>query len=102
MICHTVVQATIAGWRYAFAHPEEALDIVMKFVNAAHVPTNRVHQQWMLERLRTMILPAGEQSPIGTLNQQDYYRTAETLKNDGTIQEIPDFSQFYINCAKLR
>jgi NitT/TauT family transport system substrate-binding protein len=99
LICRNFVQATIAGWRYAFAHPEEALDIVMKYVNAAHVPTNRVHQKWMLERLRTMILPAGAQSPIGTLNRQDYRRTAESLKNDGSIKEIPDFSQFYINCA---
>ena len=97
-VCRAFVQGTIAGWQYAFAHPEEALDIVMKYVDAAHVPTNRVHQKWMLERMRTMILAAGPRGPIGGLDPDDYYRAAATLKADGTIKEIPDFSKFYCDC----
>ena len=80
-VCRAFVQGTIAGWQYAFAHPEEALDIVMKYVDEAHVPTNRVHQQWMLERMRTMILAAGPRGPIGGLDPDDYYRAAATLKD---------------------
>ena len=98
-LCRKFVQATIAGWRYAFEHPDEALDIVMKHVNAAHVPTNRGHQKWMLERLRTLMLPGGPQGPMGVLEGADYQRLAETLKNDGLITSIPDFSQFFVNCA---
>jgi NitT/TauT family transport system substrate-binding protein len=98
-ICRQFVQATIAGWRYAFAHPKEALDIVMKYVNAAHVPTNRIHQKWMLERMRTMILAGGPRGPIDDLDPKDYQRAAETLKEDGTIKDIPDFAQFYHDCA---
>ncbi len=98
-LCRAFVQASIAGWQYAFAHPEEALDIVMKYVEAAHVPTDRMHQKWMLEHLRTMILPSGPGGPVGGLEPQDYYRTAESLKVDGTIKAIPDYSQFYCDCA---
>ncbi len=96
-VCRGFAQASIAGWQYAFAHPEEALDIVMKYVDAAHVPTDRVHQKWMLEHLRTMILARGR--PVGSLDPEDYYRTAEALKMDGTIKAIPNFSDFYHDCA---
>ena len=97
--CRQFVQGSIAGWQYAFAHPEEALDIVMKYVDAAHVPTDRVHQKWMLERMRDLILPGGGEIPLGTLAREDYLRVAETLKNEGIIQEIPDFSQFMVDGA---
>ncbi len=97
-VCRAFVQGSIAGWQYALAHPEEALDIIMKYVDAAHVPTNRVHQQWMLERMRTMVLAEGPRGPIGGLDPEDYYRAAETLKADGTIKEIPDFNKFYCDC----
>jgi NitT/TauT family transport system substrate-binding protein len=97
-VCRAFVQGSIAGWQYAFAHFEETLDIVMKYVDEAHVPTNRIHQQWMLERMRTMVLAAGPRGPIGGLDPDDYYRAAATLKADGTIKEIPDFSKFYCDC----
>ncbi|MGA7578169.1 MAG: ABC transporter substrate-binding protein [Desulfobaccales bacterium] len=98
-VCRAFVRASIAGWQYAFAHPEEALNIVMKYVDAAHVPTDRVHQRWMLEHLRPLILDPGSGRPVGSLNREDYYRTAAALKMDGTIKAIPDFSQFYHDCA---
>ena len=97
-VCRAFVRGSIAGWQYALAHFEETLDIVMKYVDEAHVPTNRMHQQWMLERMRTMVLAAGPRGPIGGLDPDDYYRAAGTLKADGTIKEIPDFSKFYCDC----
>ena len=49
----------------------------------------------MLERMRDLILPGGGEIPLGTLAREDYLRVAETLKNEGIIKEIPDFSKFY-------
>lgn len=89
------VQSSIAGWRYAFAHPEEALDIVMKYVDAANAGTDRVHQKWMLERMRDIILPPGADIPLGTLRQEDYERVAAELQKSGMIDRIPDFLNFY-------
>ena len=96
--CVAFVQATIQGWKYAFAHPDEALDIVMKYVTAANVATNRVHQRWMLERMQDIIQPPGAHLPLGSLEQETYYQVATELKNNGLIQQIPDFSRFFINC----
>jgi NitT/TauT family transport system substrate-binding protein len=96
--CRRFVQASVAGWQYAFAHPDEALDIVMQYVTAANVPTDRVHQQWMLERMRDTIEPPGFHLPMGTLPEAAYKRVAAELKQDGVIERIPPFSQFSVNC----
>jgi NitT/TauT family transport system substrate-binding protein len=98
-ICRSFVQATLAGWQYAFAHPEEALDIVMEYVDAAHVPTDRGHQKWMLARMRDLILPGGEPAPKGKLSRKDYHRVAAALKSAGIIDSFPDYAQFFRDCT---
>ncbi len=97
--CHAFVQATLAGWKYAFAHLEEALDVVMKYVTAAHVATDRVHQKWMLKRMQDIISPPGSPIPMGTLTAPAYELVATELKESGLIARVPDFSHFYVNCG---
>ena len=41
--------ASRKGWEWAAAHPEETLDIVMRYVQKEHIATNRVLQQLMLK-----------------------------------------------------
>lgn len=49
-------QASKKGWEWAAEHPEETLEIVMKFVQRNHIGTNLVLQELMLkEILRLMI-----------------------------------------------
>jgi NitT/TauT family transport system substrate-binding protein len=98
--CRAFVAASLEGWRYAFAHPEEALDIVMQYVRAANVATNRAHQQWMLARMRDIIQPPGWDRPMGTLTAEAYLRVAGVLKDNGLISHIPKFSEFYHNQVK--
>lgn len=98
-ICRAFVAASIEGWQYAFAHPDEALDIVMQYVKAANVATDRVHQKWMLEKMREIIQPPGWHLPMGTLTPEAYRRVAAALKDSGLIAEIPPFTQFYLNCV---
>jgi NitT/TauT family transport system substrate-binding protein len=99
--CIKFVQASLEGWKYAFAHPDEALDIVMKYVNAANLPTNRVHQKWMLERMQDIIQPPETAIPMGCLQEETYTQVARGLKNFGLIEEIPDFHQFFRDCESL-
>jgi NitT/TauT family transport system substrate-binding protein len=44
-------EASRKGWEWAAEHPEEALDIVMQYVDAAHIGTNRVMQRLMLNEV---------------------------------------------------
>ena len=41
-------EASRKGWEWAAEHPEEALDIVMQYVNRERIATNRVMQRLML------------------------------------------------------
>ena len=43
--------ASRRGWEWVAAHPEEALDIVMKYVDREHIATNRVMQRLMLKEV---------------------------------------------------
>lgn len=95
--CRRFVQASLEGWQYAFAHPEEALNIVMKYVDAANVATDRVHQKWMLERMKDIILPPGSNIPMGTLQAEAYEQVVQEMQKDGLIQKIPPFAEFFFN-----
>jgi len=88
------VRASLEGWRYAFAHTEETLDIVVRRIREAHLPANRVHQRWMLERMRELALPGGSKEALGELEEQDYRAVAEALLRDGLIRDYPDFREF--------
>jgi NitT/TauT family transport system substrate-binding protein len=90
-----IFNASIQGWLYAFEHEEEALDIVMKYANAAHTGTNKAHQKWMLARMRDLILPENNRSSLGKLKQTDYLSVGRVLKDLKLIRETPAFSDFY-------
>ena len=48
---HRFAQASRKGWEWAAAHPEETLDIVMKYVSKDRIATNRVMQRLMLKEV---------------------------------------------------
>ncbi|MBO7464276.1 MAG: ABC transporter substrate-binding protein [Bacteroidales bacterium] len=49
-------EASRRGWEWAAAHPDETLEIVMKYVNMNHIATNRTLQRLMLaEVLRLQV-----------------------------------------------
>ncbi len=93
-LCLAVRRASIEGWEYAFAHPEEALDIVMSHVAAAHLPTNRMHQKWMLEHIRQAMLADGE--TIGGLTRSGYTAAAGALLQAGLIESAPAYEDFHV------
>jgi len=92
------VKASIEGWEYVFDHPDEAIDIVLKYMRDANIPANRVHQEWMLDRIKDLILPDGEKNRIGELKAADYGRVTNELDQTGLIEDIPEFSDFYEEC----
>jgi NitT/TauT family transport system substrate-binding protein len=44
-------EASRKGWEWAAAHPDEALDFVMQYVDKNHIATNRVMQRLMLQEV---------------------------------------------------
>ena len=97
-LCKAFVKASLEGWRYAFEQTEEALDIVMKNLKKAYVPATRVHQRWMLARMKDLMSAEGAKIPLGKLSSEDYTRVAGGLKENELIHEIPEFTVFYRKC----
>jgi NitT/TauT family transport system substrate-binding protein len=93
--CEAFVRASIQGWLYAFAHQDEALEIVMKHAKAAHTGTNKAHQRWMLARMKDLIIPDGDTTNLGKLNPTEYALVGDILKDFRLIDRIPQYHDFY-------
>lgn len=89
-----MVAATVKGWKYAFEHPEEALNSVMTRMIKEKIPANRAHQRWMLDRMKDIIL-AGNDIPMGVLRQEDFERVKSVLIDTGFMDDAPMFPEFY-------
>jgi NitT/TauT family transport system substrate-binding protein len=94
--CRDFTEATMEGWRYARAHPEEALESVMRRVVSAGIPTNRAHMKWMLEKILPGILPEAKDSwRAGVLSRVDYRRAVSLLKKQGFIRSAPEYDEIH-------
>jgi NitT/TauT family transport system substrate-binding protein len=93
------VQASLDGWRWAFEHQEEALDIVMRHVEAAGLPTSRVHHRWMLSRMWELMAPDGNMQALGRLNEADFANVARELLTSGLVTRTPDVRSFHVDCT---
>ncbi|WP_316896882.1 ABC transporter substrate-binding protein [Pseudodesulfovibrio indicus] len=98
-LCRGLVRATIRGWQYAFAHPEETLDIVMQRMRAAKVPASRVHQRWMLRRMEDIIM-SDMDTTLGVLRKEDFESVAKALVDTGFLDEHVPYEDFYKGMAQ--
>lgn len=96
-----VARATLEGWRLAFAEPEKALDAVMRRVNELNLPSNRVHQRWMLERMQEVMAPKGR-FIAGELTREEFMTVARAMREGELIGSIPEYEDFYGGCHEER
>ncbi len=89
------VRATLKGWEYAKDNKEETLDIVLEEMKKEHVPTNKAHQAWMLEKVLLMIDPGSKNVKIGQLAESDFIKAQNMLFEAGNIKTRTDFKEFY-------
>ena len=95
-MCSALTVATLKGWLYAFEHEKEAVDIVMKYAEAANTGTNMAHQRWMLRQMKRLILPSdGGLEEMGLLKRAAYTRVGKSLVELGVIKRLPAFEDFY-------
>lgn len=94
------VSASIEGWQYAFAHEQESLDIVMKYVNEAKINTSRTHQKWMFERMKDIITGGNQNISMGALAPKDYDNVTAELLAAGLIRRIPSLGEFHVRPEK--
>lgn len=78
-------QASRKGWEWTHAHPAEALEIVLKVMEMEKVPTNRIHQEWMLEE----VLKLQKETPHGAatfqFNEEKFGKAVDMMHRHGFI-----------------
>lgn len=89
------VAATIKGWQYAEQNREETLDCVLQLMKAAHVPTNRAHQSWMLDKILELQKPGEKKNNFGELAEKDFIKTQNLLLEGRYIKNKISFDHFY-------
>lgn len=97
-LCRAFVKASLEGWLYAFKHPEEAVDIILKYMKAAHIPANRDHQNWMLARMKDLMMDERSGEPAWRLSESDYGAVTNLLKESGLVTSVSDYKDFYKDC----
>lgn len=89
------VRATLKGWEYARAHPQEAVEIVVALMKKSFVSTNLSHQKWMLEKMLEMIEPGNKNVSKGELAESDFIKTRNILFEGGYVTQKASFAEFY-------
>lgn len=96
--CKAFVDATMDGWLYAFSHPEEAIDEVVKRMQQDNIRANRVHQRWMLDKMKEVIMPiAGD---LGKLKKTDYQNALKLMTEYYNFTRDIPFEEFCPNGAQ--
>lgn len=94
VLADAFARASLEGWRYAFDHPQEAVDIVLRYMRQAKVPANRAHQKWMLERMRDLIVPQNIDEEMGQLSPSGYAAVTDALRDMGHITTATEYDNF--------
>ncbi len=93
--CRGFVQASLRGWMWAFEHPQDATDIVIRYCYACNVATSRNHQVWMLNAMKELTEAKANGEMDGQLKVEDFRRVLAGLKGAGVVESAPGFEEFF-------
>ncbi len=99
-VVSSMIKASAEGWEYAFDHPQETVDTIIKIMKRYKIRANRAHQKWMLARMQDIILPEGGQHLNIKLKRTGFEKTVKVLIEAGVIQTGVSYDDFYKEAAK--
>lgn len=91
------VKASMEGWEYAVAHPDEAIGLISKVLLKKNLICNPVHLQWMMDAMPEMIRPKEPDSPGGHLARSDFDKAVDFLLKTQKIPRKVSYDAFYVN-----
>lgn len=91
------VEASLLGWQYAFNNVEQSLDVIMRYCREAGIRTNRAHQKWMLNSMKSAIEYKSGSSPDewGVLKKEEFSQVVEELMNQKVIDKKVQYKEFF-------
>lgn len=85
------MKATMQGWSYVSQNRDYSVDIVLKRMQQAHIPANRAHQEWMLNKVLEAMDSKEKKNLPGELLPQDFQKTLRIINPVGGSFTIDDF-----------
>jgi NitT/TauT family transport system substrate-binding protein len=92
-LCARMLRASLRGWEYAIAHPEEAADIVLKYDRSGL--QTREHQLSMINEIAKLVQVA--ERPIGRTDQAAVQQTIDALHRYGVLKGQVQAGDVYTN-----
>lgn len=86
-------EASKRGWEWAALHPDQALDIVMKYVREGHVQTNRVIQKLMLEEILRLQIDSDSGRREFRVRPDMVQQASSMMKNFGLIDREVSYGE---------
>jgi NitT/TauT family transport system substrate-binding protein len=95
-VCKRFVEATIFGWEYAFRNTEETLDVVQKYMQRYNIPSNRSHQEWMLNRMKDLFTYDSTDEVTVILDHVKFEECIDLLLRNNFIDKYPAYDSFFV------
>jgi NitT/TauT family transport system substrate-binding protein len=89
------VEASLEGWKYALANPDETLSVIKVIQEAANVRSNKTHSSWMLQCMSENIQPQEKKVTPGMLMESDFNLTVDFLFRNQYIRSKPNYFLFF-------
>ena len=89
------LKATLKGWEFAKQNRVYAVDLVVSLMHSEHIPANRAHQLWMLDKVLEMISPGNKEVKRGCLLENDFLKANDILIEGKKNYLQISFTDFY-------
>ncbi|MBF0119898.1 MAG: ABC transporter substrate-binding protein [Desulfobacterales bacterium] len=92
-LCIKMLRASIKGWQYAIKHPEESVDIVLKYDTSGI--QKRSHQLVMMQEIAKLVQVIDK--PIGQTDRNAVLKMVETLLHHKILKKAIGFEDICIS-----
>jgi NitT/TauT family transport system substrate-binding protein len=89
------IEASLRGWEYARQNTEYTLDMVVTVMRKANIPSNKAHQQWMLEKIFELQSTEEKGVKPTELKQDDFLNALEIYNKFKGSGFLIDYDQFF-------
>lgn len=95
-------EASRRGWDYARNHPEESIEIVLKWMKRSNIASSLSHQKWMLEKMLELQINKDTHTIPYTLDSKIFKFANEVLIKNGLMQKSISYDDFVTPNVKAK
>ena len=95
-LCAVLSKETLRGYRYAFMHPEETVEVIAAEMNRRRAEPRKSLLKWAVAALKDFVFP-GNRNDRGRLEVGDYRNAAEQLFRRDERRALPDYRELVMD-----